>query len=169
MSTEMQESVDMTTKPVAEHHWLQQLVGEWRYEGEMTGPDGAKQEHRGQEKLISLGGLWAAGEGHATMPGGADMEYRNGYGYDVSFREYSSFMIMSASSHLWTYKGQLSEDRRTLTLDCIGPDMETDGETANYRDVIEIVDDNHRTLTSSSQDKKTGEWQVWLSATYTRV
>jgi hypothetical protein len=46
--------------------------------------------------------------------------------------------------------------------------MVKDGETANYRDVIEIIDDNHRTLTSYGQDEN-GDWQEFMNAHYTRV
>lgn len=41
-------------------------------------------------------------------------------------------------------------------------------ETANYKDVIEIVDDNHRTLTSYGEQEN-GEWMEFMKATYTRV
>jgi hypothetical protein len=46
--------------------------------------------------------------------------------------------------------------------------MEKDGETANYRDVVELVDENRRVLTSYGQDDD-GEWQLFVKATYTRV
>lgn len=55
-----------------------------------------------------------------------------------------------------------------MTLNCTGPHMEKDGETANYRDVIEIIDENHRTLTSFGEDEN-GEWQQFMKAQYTRV
>lgn len=169
MSENVQEVSEMGTKPVPEHAWLQKLVGEWRVESEMwMGPDEPMQTSSGTESVISMGGLWALGEGKAQMPNGLPMEYRSGMGYDVSFRAYKAFWIASVSSHLWKYDCELSEDGRTMTMNCVGPDMVNDGQTANYRDVIEILDENHRTLTSYGQGPD-GEWQQFMKASYTRV
>ena len=168
MSTDTQEMMEMGTKPVEQHQWLNKLVGEWRTEAEMTMPDGSRQTSTGTESVKVIGGLWAIGEGRGSMPDGSTMEYRNGLGYDVSFKEYRGFWLASMSSHLWKYVGELSADGRTMTLNCEGPDMEKDGETANYRDIIEIVDDNHRTLTSYGQDDS-GQWQQFMKSHYYRV
>lgn len=142
--------MEMGTRPVREHEWLQNLVGEWRVETEMTMPDGAKEIARGTETSRNLGGLWAVSEGIGTMPGGVKMDYRSGLGYDVSFKEYRGFWIGSVSSHLWKYTGELSADGRVMTLNCVGPHMEKDGETANYRD-------------------EDGQWQQFMKAHYYRV
>jgi hypothetical protein len=168
MSTQTQEAVEMGTKPIREHEWLQKLVGDWRVETEMSmGPGEPKQHAEGTESVKSLGGLWAFGEGKTTMPGGAPMTYYNGLGYDVSFREYRGFWIASVSSHLWKKTGTLSGDGRVMTLEGDGPDMEKDGETARYRDVLEIVDDNHLTLTQYGQGPD-GEWHEYMVNRYTR-
>jgi hypothetical protein len=157
------------TKPLPEHAWLQKLVGEWRITSEMVmGPDGPTMTAEGTEKMVDLGGLWAFGEGTSTMPDGNTMDYRTGLGYDVSFKGYRGFWLASMSSHLWKYEGELSEDEKVMTLNCVGPHMQKDGETANYRDVIEILDENHRTLTSYGQGED-GEWTQFMKATYTRV
>lgn len=169
MSTETQDTMEMGTKPVAEHEWLNKLVGEWRTESEMVmGPDQPVMKGEGRETVRNLGGLWAYVEGEGLMPNGESMHYRSGLGYDVSFKEYRGFWLASVSSHLWKYTGELSADGRKMTLNCVGPHMEKDGETANYRDVIEIIDDNHRTLTSFGQDEK-GDWQQFMTSRYTRV
>lgn len=168
MSTDTQEIMEMGTKPVQEHQWLNKLVGNWRVETEMVMPNGEKQTSKGSETVKLLGGLWSFGEGQGSMPDGSSMEYRTGLGYDVSFKEYRGFWLGSVSSHLWKYVGDLSADGKTMTLNCEGPDMEKDGETALYRDVIEIVDDNHRTLTSFGQDGN-GEWQQFMKAHYYRA
>ncbi|HEY0867985.1 MAG TPA: DUF1579 domain-containing protein [Fimbriimonas sp.] len=161
--------MQMGTKPVAEHGWLNKLVGNWRVESEMVmGPDQPKVKSHGTEEVKLWGGLWALGEGRGEMPDGATMEYRSGLGYDVSFRAYKGFWIGSVSSHLWKYDGELSADGRVMTLNCVGPHMEKDGETARYRDVIEIIDDNHRTLTSSGQGED-GQWFEFMKAHYYRV
>lgn len=162
-----QQQDDMATKPVAEHAWLQKLVGEWTTTGEMMMPDGSSATSTGTETVTDLGGLWALGEGRASTPSG-QMDYRNGIGFDVSFKEYRSFWVMSMSSHLWKSTGTLSADGKTMTLDCVGPHMEKDGETANYRDVIELIDDNTRTLTSYGEQEN-GEWVQFMKTTYKRV
>jgi hypothetical protein len=49
MSTETQE-MDMTgTKPMAEHEWLKQLVGNWKFTSEMWMPDGSSMKSEGTE------------------------------------------------------------------------------------------------------------------------
>ncbi len=167
MSTETEEM--MATKPVREHEWLQKLVGEWRTETEMTmGPGGEKKTSKGTENVISLGGLWAAGEGQGDMPDGTTMEYRFAIGYDVSFKEYRGCWFASMSSHLWKQVGELSEDGKVMTLNCDGPDMVNEGKTAKYRDVIEIPDENTRIQTSYFTGEN-GEFQEMMKCTYTRV
>lgn len=163
------EAAEMGTRPVPEHQWLQQLVGNWRVETEMMmGPDQPKQTSEGTESVKSLGGLWALGEGKGTMPDGTAMEYCTTLGYDVSFNEYRGCWFASMSSHLWKQVGELSADNKAMTLHCVGPHMTKDGETANYRDVIEILDANHRTMTSYGQDDD-GAWHEFMKAHYTRV
>jgi hypothetical protein len=169
MSNATEEAIEMGTKPVQEHEWLKKLLGEWRTETEMTmGPDQPVQKSTGAESVTSLGGLWAIGEGKGSMPDGQSMEYRTALGYDVSFKEYRGCWLGSVSSHLWKYVGDLSADGKTMTLNCEGPDMVNDGKTALYKDVIEIIDDNHRTLTSYGQGEN-GEWQQFMKSHYTRV
>lgn len=168
MSTETQEAMEMGTKPVKEHEWLQKLVGDWKTESEMTMPDGAKMTATGTESVKSLGGLWSFGEGKSMGPDGSGMEYKTALGYDVSFKEYRGCWLASMSSHLWKYTGELSADGNKMTLNCVGPHMEKDGETANYRDVIEFQDADHRTLTSYGEDDK-GQWQQFMKVRYTRM
>lgn len=167
MSNETQESVEMGTQPLAEHAWLQNLVGEWQVESEfLMGPEGGTQTSTGTNRVRSLGGLWAVGEAEMTM-GGTTMTMISTLGYDVSFKEYRGCWFASMSSHLWKYAGGLSADGKTMTLECEGPSMVEDGKTALYRDVIELIDDDHYTLTS--YDKDSGVWSQYMKANYTRV
>ena len=169
MSDLTKEPIEMGTKPAPEHQWLQQLVGEWRTEQEMTMEAGQPtQKAEGHESVKSLGGLWSLSEGTGKMPDGTEMTYYAGLGYDVSLAAYRGFFIASMSSHLWKYDCELSADGKAMTMNCVGPSMVKDGETANYRDTIEIVDANHRTLTATGQDEN-GEWQVYMKTHYTRV
>src|ERR1051325_2175652 len=125
LETPEQEAPEMATRPVQEHQWLQNLVGEWRIESEMTmGPGGPKQKSEGSESVKSLGGLWAFGEGKWTMPDGTPMIHYSALGYDVSFKEYRGCWFASMSSHLWKYVGELSADGKVMPLNCAGPKME---------------------------------------------
>jgi hypothetical protein len=161
--------VEMGTKPTEHHAWLMQLVGEWRTESQITmGPDGPTHTGNGRERVVSLGGLWAFGEGEAPMPNGKPMNYKVGLGWDVTFKEYRGFWIADVSSALWTYTGTLSEDGKTMTLDCVGPHMRKDGETANYRDVIEIIDEDRRRMTSYGQDDD-GIWHEFQKVEFYRM
>ena len=57
----------MTTEPQKEHHWLNKLIGGWKYEGEATMESGHPPEKfRGTETVRSVGGLWVFCEGRAT-------------------------------------------------------------------------------------------------------
>jgi len=169
MSTETQEQTEMgPTKPVAEHAWLNNMVGEWTTEAEYTmGPDQPPMKSTGTESVRSLGGLWAFAHGKSTMHDGGEMEYFSSLGYDVSFKEYRGCWFAGVSSHLWNYHGTLSADQKTMTLDCEGPDMVNDGKTAKYQDIHEIVDANTRTMTSRSQGAD-GNWVSFMKVTYKR-
>jgi hypothetical protein len=169
MSTQTVEPIEMGTKPVDEHAWLQKLVGIWHFETEMFfGPDKPVMKSEGTELVQSVGGLWASGETRSTMPDGSDMTAYFALGYDVSFHEYRGCWFGSMSSHLWKQTGTLSADGSVMTLDCVGPSMTVDGATANYRDVIELIDADHRNLTAYVQDEK-GEWQRMMQSRYTRT
>lgn len=172
MSTQTQEQKQsdemMGTKPIKEHEWLQKLIGEWKTEAEMSmGPGNEKGKSRGTESVRSLGGLFSYHHGKGAAPNGDPFEIFVALGYDVTFKEYRACYVMNMSSHIWNYKGKLSNDGKTLTLDCVGPSMTSDG-TANYRDVIEIQDDNHRTLTSYWEDEN-GKYQEMMKVRYTRA
>lgn len=166
---ELQNAMEEGTKPIKEHEWLKKLVGEWRVETEVTmEPGGEKHKSEGTTAVKSLGGLWAFSENSEKMPNGTEGVSYMTLGYDVSFKEYRGCWFGSFSSHLWKYVGELSNDGKTMTLNCEGPSMVKDGETALYRDVIELIDENHRTLTSYGQDDK-GEWQEFMKSHYYRV
>ncbi|MBS1724728.1 MAG: DUF1579 domain-containing protein [Armatimonadetes bacterium] len=167
MSTETQEAMEMSTKPTPQHEWLKKLHGNWRVESEMMMPDGSTVQGNGTETCRDFGGLWAYSEGKSSMPDGSDMNYRFGLGFDVTFNEYRGYMMMDASSHLWKYNGSLSADGNVMTLDCEGPNMMGEG-TAMYRDTITLIDENHRTLTSSGQGPD-GQWVTFMTAHYTRM
>lgn len=155
--------------PSPEHAWLQNLVGEWDVESTMMmGPDAPPMVAKGQESVRSLRGLWAYAEGSGEMgPGGEIHHYTLAIGFDLTFKEYRGCFISEMSSHLWTYRGELSEDQKVMTLTCEGPNMMKDGETCMYQDIHTLIDANRRTLTSRAQNED-GSWTEFMSAILTR-
>lgn len=158
------------TQALPEHAWLHNFVGEWTTESAITmGPDTPPQVLKGVEKAEMFGDLWVCAEGSGEAPGDHGTHlYKMGLGYDVSFKEYRGYFIASMSSHHWKYVGELSEDGRTMTLTCEGPDMVVDGQTALYKDIHHLVDANTRTMTSEFQDSE-GNWVQFQVVTYKKV
>jgi hypothetical protein len=168
----------MTSKPQREHEWLRKLIGEWTV-GEMwaSGNDEAgepsenQSSFTGSERVRPLGDLWVICEGQATMPNGQSMNSIMTLGFDPQKGEFVGTFVASAMTHLWVYeRGELSKDERTLSLYAEGPSMAPDakGEMAQYKDVIEFKDDDHRTLTAHVQNED-GTWTQFMQALYRRV
>jgi Protein of unknown function (DUF1579) len=69
--------------------------------------------------------------------------------------------------HLWVYEGSLDSVEKVPTLHAEGPSCAGDGTIAKYRDVIEIVNEEHRTLTSHMLGAD-GSWTKFMTAHYFR-
>jgi hypothetical protein len=67
---------------------------------------------------------------------------------------------------MWLYEGSLAGE--VLTLDCEGPDFANPGQTCAYQDVVELLSDDHRTLTSHMKGPD-GQWHRIMQAHYRRV
>ena len=158
----------MQAAPQKEHLWLQRLVGDWVTEMEASmGPDTAPAKHRGSERVHSIGGLWIQCEGTGEMPGGDTATMLMTLGYDPQKRRFVGTWLGSMMTHLWIYEGQLDESERVLTLNAEGPTMRGDGTMAKYQDIIEIVSDTERSLTSR-QLQPDGSWKQFMTARYRR-
>jgi hypothetical protein len=68
-------------------------------------------------------------------------------------------------THLWVYEGRLEGNQ--LVLESEGPDMTGAGGMARYRDVVELVSDDERTLTGNVQGAD-GSWTPMMTARYRR-
>ncbi len=161
----------MKVEVLKEHRWLQKLVGEWATEAECDmGPGQPAGTTRGLERVRSLGDAWVLCEGEGEMPGGGAATMLMTLGYDPQKKRFVGTWIGSMMTHLWVYDGELDAAGRVLTLSATGPKMSPDakpGDTAKYRDVIEVKSENERTLTSHMQGDD-GKWQKIMTATYRR-
>jgi hypothetical protein len=157
----------MNEEPRREHRWLEKLVGEWTSELEcVMGPDQPPTKSKGVESVRSLGGLWTIGEGEGAMPEGGTARSVMTLGFDPKAGRFVGTFIASVMTHLWTYSGSLDETGRILALDAEGPSFTGEG-TVKYQDRIEIVDDDHRILTSQMLGDD-GKWNRFMTAHYRR-
>ena len=159
----------MQAQPQEQHRWLQKLVGNWTMEGEaIMGPDQPAIKSKGTEKVRSLGALWTLGEGEGEMPDGGQAHMLMTLGYDPRTRRFVGTWVGSMMTHLWVYDGSLDATGRILTLNAEGPSFVSDGKMAQYQDIIEFVDDDHRILRSQSLGDD-GKWNQFMTAHYHRV
>lgn len=167
----MQAEVDnMQAKPQKEHEWLQKLVGEWTNECEcIMGPDQPVAKSSGTEVVRSLGGLWTIGEGEGECPVAKTVVHTMmTLGYDPAKQRFVGTFVVSMMTHMWVYEGSLDGAGKKLVLETEGPDF-TPGASAlaKYKDIIEFISDDHRTLTSQKLGED-GEWRQFMVANYWR-
>lgn len=159
----------MDEKPLKEHLWLEKLIGEWTYETEATVESGKPPERfSGTENVRSIGGFWIVGEGRGIMPEVGMATTILTLGYNPLTKRYTGTFIGSMMSHMWLYDGTLDPVRKVLRLDTLGPSFTEEGKMVKYQDVIEIVDDDHRILSSGTIGSD-GKWHKFMSANYRRT
>jgi hypothetical protein len=158
----------MKAEPQREHQWLQKLVGEWTFEGEMTmAPGKPPEKFTGTESVRSLGGLWILAEGQSQMPDGNPATMIMTLGYDPQKKRFVGTFIGSMMTHLWLYDGGLDAAEKVLSLNTEGPDMSAEGKMTPFRDVIEFRSDDHRVLRSHMLGDD-GKWHEVMTAHYRR-
>lgn len=159
----------MKTDPSPEHLWLKKLVGEWHYEHEFSpAPGMPAAKLTGNETVRMLGDLWVIFEGGGKMHEGGEMSYLMTLGFDPNKGCFVGSWVGSPMAYMFVYVGRFEDDGKTLPLETDGPSFTDPTQLAKYRDVIGIVDENHRTLTSQMRGEN-GELVSFMKATYKRV
>ncbi|WP_203069921.1 DUF1579 domain-containing protein [Falsiroseomonas ponticola] len=154
-------------QPTADHEWLLRLVGDWTMESTCSmGPGQPEQTLRGTEKVRAIGGLWVQGEGQAEMPGGGTCTNIITFGYDIARGRFTGSFISSAMSMMWLYDGV--REGEVLTLDSEGPDFTDPTRRLKYQDIVEMMPDGTRSLSSRVQ-MPDGSWQPIMRGVYRRV
>lgn len=157
----------MHVEPQKEHHWLQQLVGEWTFETEcVMEPGKPPSKFQGVEVVRPLGSVWILCDMTGEMPGGGKGINLMTLGYDPAKKRFVGSFIGNMMTNLWVYDGVL--DGNVLTLDTEGPTFTGDGKLAKYQDIIEIIDADQRTLSSQSIGPD-GKWVRFMTARYRRT
>jgi hypothetical protein len=151
-----------------EHQWLERLAGDWTFEMEAEGPAGEPPvRDSGAEFVRSLDGVWVMGESQARAPDGGEATSILTLGFDPAKGRFRGTFVSSMMTHLWIYDGELDAAGSVLTLDTEGPGYTGEG-TAQYRDTIELRDDDHRVHTSSYQQAD-GSWHRFMTVSYRRI
>ena len=153
------------------HRWLQQLIGEWDYEGECSmGPEQPAARFQGRETVRGLGDVWVVGEGEGQGPDGSTGRTLITLGYDPRLGCFTGSFAGSMMTHLWRYEGQLDAARRVLTLATEGPDFSggtSGGGLVRYEDIVTLEADGGRSLTSRMQGAD-GQWHQLMHSRYRR-
>jgi len=153
-------------QPQAEHAWLEQFVGEWDFEAEMSmDPAKPPEKSKGTESVKMLGSFCLFHESRGEFMG-KPFTGRFTLGYDPDSKKYIGSWIDSNSPYLYSYEGRLDESKKSLTLETEGPCPAMGGKVVKMRDTMEIVDDDHRVLTSKYL--KDSEWVTGAKITFAR-
>lgn len=154
--------------PVKQHEWLQQFVGEWDVEIEVTMEPGKPSiRGKGTENTRMLGGFWVVAEGKGEIDGTpGTISSLLTLGYDSNASKYVGTWIDSMNSYLWKYEGKLDAARKVLTLETEGPCPLRAG-LVRFREVTEFKNNDHRVFTSSMLGED-GKWVTMVTAHYRR-
>ncbi len=159
----------MEMKPQKLDSWLQNLIGEWTYEAQdLSSADKSAEPVRGMETVRPLGGIWLLFEGRGDVPGADTGTSLMTLGYDPEKACYVGTWVGSMMSHLWLYdRGALDPAKKVLTLESEGPSFTGESKTSKYRDLIELLDADRRTVASEVLGSD-GKWQRFMISNYRR-
>lgn len=151
-----------------EHELLKRFVGEWEITGECTTTPGSDPtENTGRTSSRLLGGRWVINE-MVFDADGTEIRGVQTLGYDPAKQKYIGTWTDSMMNHLWVYEGVYDEEKRTLVLDTMGPNMMGDGELVPFQDTFEFVSEDKITMRSKAKDDA-GEWVVFMTSEMSRV
>ena len=136
--------------------WLNQLVGEWRFEGRSV-PDDPDQRRTGTES-VSRRGVWTVIE---SSDGARFQLARN-----PATGAITGDFVNWEDATLWTCDGAIDAEGR-LHLRSRGPSFDVEGMQTDYDDVFDILSPDERRLTGRlvGQD---GQWRDFTVTNYRR-
>lgn len=135
--------------------WLDQMVGEWTYEGRSV-PDDPDQIRIGEERIVRQD-AWIIINGDG---------YRFQLATEPATGQVTGDFVHWEHPQIWTYTGSVEADGR-LHLRSRGPDMQGQGSETEYDDVFEIVSPDVRRSVGRFRAAD-GAWQEFSRTTYRR-
>ncbi len=157
----------MFAKPQTEHHWLNQLIGDWTVKHDCKMPDGSTSNTTGSMTCRSLRGMWLVCESQGESTEGDVWSSIMTVGFDPAKGKYVGTFFGSMMANIWLYEGILDSTGKCLPLETEGPAFVGNG-TCKYRDTIEIMDADTWQFTSKFQSE-TGDWNQFMRGEHKRV
>jgi len=166
LDPQMQAMLD-AARPREEHQWLQQLVGDWTFEGEAAEPGEPTSKWEGTGRTQAVGDIWVVSEGQGEMPGAGTSYTRTTLGFDPQKGRFVGTWLGTMMPNLWVYDGYLDDAKRSLILESEGPSCSAPGELGKYRDVITIVNEDYHTMTGHMLGDD-GAWHAMMTLHFRR-
>lgn len=135
--------------------WLDQLVGDWSFEGRAV-PDDPAHRRDGTETVMRRG-AWViieSGDG-----------YRFQLAQDPGSGRVVGDFVHWQHPHLWTYDGSVEGNR--LVLRSRGPSFDAEEDETDYEDVFEVISPDERRLTGRLRGED-GTWRDFMVTRYRR-
>jgi len=155
-------------KPQPQHHWLRQLVGEWKSDVDCyMGAEEPVFKNQGTESVRALGDFWIINEiksENPEFPFTASLTV----GYDPEKKQYIGTWVDSMSGYFWKYTGSVDETGKILTLLTEGPCPMFPGKLSKFREVTEMISNDHKRFTSSILGED-GNWSTCMVVNAKRV
>jgi hypothetical protein len=153
--------------PVKEHEALAKFAGEWETKAEcIVAPGQEPITCEGTESAKMVGGFWLMSRGHGDMMG-TPVDSVLTIGFDPKTKKYVGTFLCSADSTLWKYEGEMDASGKKLTLRTEGPLMTDPTKTGKYKEVLELVDKDHKRFTSYMIDEN-GKETKFVTMEYRR-
>lgn len=161
----LMKEIAIYSTPQSQHHWLNQLVGEWDFVHLCKMPDGTENTTPGTMMCRTLGGMWLICESTYELDDSSWYSVIT-LGFDPEQNQYVGTFIGSMMANIWHYQGNLDGSGRRLPLMSEGPSLTGNG-TTKYRDTIEIIDGDTWLFTSEMLTED-GQWVQFLDGKHLR-
>ena len=150
-------------QPTVEHNRLKEGAGVWKVESTFymdPNPEVPPMVSQAKETIEMFGEFWACSVYESDFMG-QPFRGKSMLGYDPEKKSFVGTWIDSVTPFLWTFTGQLDDEKKVLLLETEGPRWGVMGTSAKYRERHEFVDADHRTTASSIQNDD-GSWFTFL-------
>ena len=150
-----------------EHHkHMKAFEGTWEWTGAFD-MGGEKAEGKGtQTNTIKADGLWMVADADGDM-GGSKFWGHGMAGYDMTSKKHVSSWVDNAGDYVQVGEGECADDCKTLTMWVNVKSMEDPTKMGKMKQVTQVVDKDHHTLTFSMTAPDGSEVEIGV-ITYAR-